>query len=921
MVSICGRNNSKSSYELASSDVFVKLSEHTSTEMSDFTVFVVVFLSIYLHLQSLKYYVAEMILGSRYIFLNPGSISSQSPGDVIQKLDQSKTFNFSLVKLVQSLVSNDNDKLEHIEKIKWLISGSIAVAVMVTFLVLLRPRGRDGIGEDDGGGWPVGLGVENLVILSLILALVSFGLSMFVVSVETPALPWIIFVSLAISTYAVIRTSKCNENRACLYKPDGESDNFLDFDYKFLVIALSCFVLKKILFSILFFKRRDSTTDKVIRGLGFLMFIVFYIFMILTTFISSPETKQNQFVPCTLKGSFVGQLIYWPLFLIIIFYVERGSYNTPDDESRGGEVNMVKWVLSVASFLLSSLLFLVPLITILEWQGNSQNKNARNTCTTLSTVRQPDITLDKPGDRCCSTQKISTESYTTFDVHWNYLNEQQTPDMDDNVTFALYKNGEEVSANQGVGGIMYTDDDTSRTNADLIIIKGTSTTFSKGESLKNENQIAMRVGDHVFAQGTPGESETQLNYELEITVNGYNPLFPSVSHRQKLKFLKLSRTSLDDNDPTDTEKVAGCTGRNKPAGINFRNIDSPILFQTRHPHTGAGPGALAGFISATALLALILPFANTRRALTTGSSAPAGFVSGLLGAAVYGGIAGAPAGALAGFINELIVVGLKTRELKFYFVDAKKHPIARVKENDGDDVGLNRVPLNDNISQEWKSCKNDKTTCNQQLDSNGIEISYTEPMHCDYLASFKLNFSNYIDDTETKYYQLSFNTDTSGADKSNIYFQKEPAESTIIGAHARWYWIILVISLLVITVAYFLVNTLFRNRTGIDLARGGLDSLTRGTNTVGTGAVQVTATGLAAARRMTADGVAAAGRRMPASVGYTRVRTDPTANPRQPQPQSQLVRGSHSLITRMGGILQRRRTLAGDGSGNYGRVN
>lgn len=373
MVSICGKNNSKSSYELSSSDVFVKLSEHTSTEMSDFTVFVVVFLSMYLHLQSLKYYVAEMILGSRSVFLSTGSISAHSPNDVLQKLDQSKTFDFSLVKLVQSFVSNDEPA--DILPIKKVISGLIALGVAVTFLVLASPH------------WPRGMGGENFAILAIILLVASFGVSMLLVSVETPALPWIIFVSLVIATYAVVRTSKCNEDRACLEKPDGESDNFLDFDYKWLVVAISLFALKKILFIILFLRRYDSIADKTIRGLGFVLFLVFYIFMILTTFISSPETKQNQYVPCTLKGSFVGQLIYWPLFLIIIFYIERGSYNTLDES---GEVNKMKWFSSVISFVLSFLMFLVPLVTILEWQGNPQNKNA-------CTVRQPEISLDTPG--------------------------------------------------------------------------------------------------------------------------------------------------------------------------------------------------------------------------------------------------------------------------------------------------------------------------------------------------------------------------------------------------------------------------------------------------------------------------------------------------------------------------------------------
>ena len=287
MVSICGDNyaSTLSSDDLASSDVFVKLSQYTSVEMSDFTVFVIVFLSYYLHLHSLKYHVSEMILGSQSYANIPMATHSQS--NVVELLQQSKTFDVSLVKFFPSL--------------------------------------------------------GNLYL---------------------PALLWIVLLSLAFAVYAVVKTSKCQPDKVCL----EAAGDLLDFDYTWVSFALGLFILHKFVFGFLLLKNsifRTSKWDRKIRGISFILFIMFYIFMILTTFKSSPETKHHEDIPCTSKGSFVGQLIYWPLFLIIVFYIERGSYILGDGSTT------LNLVVAVSTFILSTLLFMVPMITIGTWQSDS----------------------------------------------------------------------------------------------------------------------------------------------------------------------------------------------------------------------------------------------------------------------------------------------------------------------------------------------------------------------------------------------------------------------------------------------------------------------------------------------------------------------------------------------------------------------
>ena len=194
MVSICGQENSNSvlnSDDLASSDVFVKLSQYTSVEMSNFTVFVIVFLSYYLHFQSLKSHVSEIL----------GSTTDISLNNVISSISDTKPkYRFALKLLVPIT-----------------LAVVLGIGIIVPTWTLLQPQ----------------LGYEEMLALVCVIFVVSLFLSKLLMSVKTPSLKWIILVlmSLAISVYAVVKTSTCNPDRVCLYKPEGEGDNFLDFDW------------------------------------------------------------------------------------------------------------------------------------------------------------------------------------------------------------------------------------------------------------------------------------------------------------------------------------------------------------------------------------------------------------------------------------------------------------------------------------------------------------------------------------------------------------------------------------------------------------------------------------------------------------------------------------------------------------------
>ena len=113
MVSICGNTNSEStlsSDDLASSDVFVKLSQHTSIEISDFTVFVIVFLSYYLHFQSFKYHVSEMMEGSQ-----------------------------SLVEIFETLVSNEQKSGLRVLRLKRVFLFLVGFVIAILFFSLTFP--------------------------------------------------------------------------------------------------------------------------------------------------------------------------------------------------------------------------------------------------------------------------------------------------------------------------------------------------------------------------------------------------------------------------------------------------------------------------------------------------------------------------------------------------------------------------------------------------------------------------------------------------------------------------------------------------------------------------------------------------------------------------------------------------------------
>lgn len=655
MTSICAQENNikYDSNDLASSDVFVKLSQHTSVEMSDFTVFVLVFLSYFLHLQSLKYHVSEMILGSKSIIQD--TVAAHSISNVATKLQQSGTFDISLAKIYTTLVSEENEKLKSglygptlfnkIPTFKLAIPLLIAIVIFIVFLSLTAPV------------WPSQLGGDNLVIIGLLTSVASLALSYFVLTVETPALLWIILVSVAFATYAVVKTSNCDPNKVCLYKPGGYGDDFLDFNYLWIGLAVGMFFIQKVMFSILLYIHWPSSG--ILRGFSFVFFLLFYVFMIVTTFHSSPETKHHQYTPCTSKGAFVGQLMYWPLFLVIVFYIERGSY-TFRDEITGSRFR--QFFPAIVTFVLSTLLFLVPILTILGWEGNRDTTISRKTCS----LRQPTISLDTPDSRCCKTQKISSSSLRTFDVHFNNLSNEPTDIVGSNVTmsFELLKI---VNGNEEPKTITESSSPLGEWALQLVRGDTSGVPISNGETL-GQFQIALKAGTQAF-----DGSETEADYILRITFQDQSRLsfyqrFSSITHDQSFTFLRTDRVEryslpdempdgnpmplgtftvrddgvvinaynrplmsdgnpMDENhtirndnfildtagnpvksegqnlqvvrgtaevinqDTTETEKVVGCTGRNEPRNINLRGDLARNEFT---PGSGVNPITFTG---------------------------------------------------------------------------------------------------------------------------------------------------------------------------------------------------------------------------------------------------------------------------------------------------------------------------------------
>ena len=824
MTSICAQENNikYDSNDLASSDVFVKLSQHTSVEMSDFTVFVLVFLSYFLHLQSCKYHVSEMILGSKSIIQD--TVAAQSTSNVATKLQQSGTFDISLAKMYTTLVSEENEKLRSglygttlfnkIPTFKLAIPLLIAIVIFIVFLSLAAPIWPSQLGDDNlVPVWPSQLGGDNLVIIGLLTSVASLALSYFVLTVETPALLWIILVSVAFATYAVVKTSNCDPNKVCLYKPEGYGDDFLDFNYLWIGLAVGMFFIQKVMFSILLYRHGPF---RLLRGFSFVCFLLFYVFMIVTTFHSSPETKHHQYTPCTSKGAFVGQLIYWPLFLVIVFYIERGSY-TFRDEITGSQFLPV-----IVTFVLSTLLFLVPILTIAGWEGDRDTAISRKTCS----LRQPTISLDTPDSRCCKTQKISLSSLRTFDVHFNDLaGRDDVLGSDIGMSFQLFKAGEEHQ-------ITYVEP--PQEGCALQIIRGTTTsTISDGETL-GLYQIAMKALPPAFTTSDGGRAE----YTLKITFENQSQMsfyqrFSSITHDQSLIFLQTRGTQVVNSENTsETEDVVGCTGRNKPERINLRGDlarneftpgsgVNPITFTGRHSNTGAGMGTLWGFIVGTALASTYLGFTNAGKKdpTTDISFGVAGFMTGIAFGSIYGGLVGAPAGLFSGLIVEDIRAKNKPRNMRFEYLDANNYPVARVEADDTaveeDTAGvLEKVPLtNTHIHPIWKECKEpDQEATSSVANTKTCDIfqtpplTYTPPDHCKYIADINIDFTKYPDldpdlDNE-KHYQLTINTNTGENDQSYIHFKQKPDNDPILGPEGYIYWMLFIVFLLLLTFVY-----------------------------------------------------------------------------------------------------------------------
>lgn len=922
MKSICAQKNSikYDSNDLASSDVFVKLSQHTSVEMSDFTVFVLVFLSYFLHLQSLKYHVSEMILGSQSIIQD--TVAAQSRSNIATKLQQPGTFDISLAKIYTTLTNEEKlykTKLfgildRPVPLFKIAIPFLVGIVVFIVFLSLTAPV------------WPSQLGGDNLVIIGLLTMVASLALSYFVLTVETPAIVWIILVSVAFATYAVVKTSNCDANKVCLYKPEGYGNNFLDFNYLWIGLAVGMFFIQKVMFSILLYRHGPF---RLLRGFSLMFFLLFYVFMIVTTFQSSPETKHHQHTPCTSKGTFVGQLIYWPLFLVIVFYIERGSYTFRD------EINIPNFAMSILTYVLSTLFFLVPILTIRTWEGNRDTAISRMTCS----LRQPTISLDTPSSRCCKTQKISSSSLRTFDVHFNnLLGKQDVVGENVSMTFELVKivSGEEQSI--PTDQITYENPPPPTRPYVLQIVRGSTTgvSISNGELL-GQFQIAMKAGPNAFTQSDEGRAD----YILKITFEDQSQLsfyqrFSSITHNQSLTFLqtsdrldrysvptlmpdgsampsgsfsvgsdgvvrnesglplmsngeamptdhtirrdnvvldessnpvkdkmgqnlqvvrgtqvvKLEDTSETEAEASETEAVVGCTGRNKPEGINLRgNLErnaftpgsgvNPIVFTGRHSNTGPGMSTLWGLIVGTAIASLYLGFTNAakqdpndasaiNRAMTRAArggrskssvdgSEPqrfgvAGFLTGIAFGSIYGGLVGAPAGFFSGLIVEGIRAKNKARQIRFEYLDENNYPVARVAADDAAVAeGLQeKVPLNStHIDPIWKECsKSDQDATSSVANTQTCEnsetppLTYTPPGHCKYIADIDINFSNYPDTEKDKHYELTFNANTGGSDKVHIHFKQKPDDDPIFGPESYMYWLLFIVFLILLTFVY-----------------------------------------------------------------------------------------------------------------------
>ena len=936
MVSICAQDNSKyDSTDLASSDVFVKLSQHTSVEMSDFTVFVLVFLSYYLHFQSLKYHVSEMILGSPQLIVND-SMAAQSTSNVAQKLQQTKTFDVSLAKIYTTLA---NEEKLHKTKLfgqdvpvptfKIVFPVIIAAVILVAFLSLTIPV------------WPSELGGENLFLIGMVTAVASLGLSYFVLTVETPALMWIVLASIAVAVYAVVKTSNCDPDKVCLYKPEGEGDNFLDFYFLWIILAAVVFAIQKIVFFFLFNYSARKHSRKL-RGTSLIFFFIFYVFMILTTFHSSPETKHHQHTPCTSKGSFVGQLIYWPLFLIIVFYIERGSYTFRDEGD--SPTKPMATIATIATYIASCLFFIVPTATIGGWEEDDKTATARKTCS----LRQPTISLDRPTKRCCSTQKISSASLTTFDIHLNDISKEQTDILasSESMSFRLFNsNGIEKTITESISP-------SGNAYALQLVRGGAGVSISNGEKLK-KYQIAMKAGPQAFDD----DNTTEEEYTLRITFQdqsqlGFYQRFSSITHDQRLTFLRrdrIERYSLPDEMPgggdmpeeylevrndgvvvddkgralmsngdkipvdytigkddvieddegkpykdnngqkvyvvrgtavvdqtkKEEEEEVGCTGRNEPIKIVLRgNLEmndstlgsgyNPITFQGKHELTGALWGGIYGLITVSVFSGLYLGITNATKEdpSTNKVYGVTGLFTGVFFGVIYGFFFGGIPGVISGLIVELILNSKnKIKKIRFEYLDETNYPVARVEEDDNDvesNKTLKKVPLKQEFVK-WQVCSNKSEVATSSSGNDSCKydqekpipvIKYNPPSHCDYLADFNIDFSQYPDlddDAGKKYHQLTFDVNTGQNDKVYIHFRQEKADDPFIGPQWYIFWSILVTLWIVLTFIAQILLLKFEKEKEFSTK---LQSFTRGVQTFTRGAYAKTS---ALAQRDKAD--------------------------------------------------------------------
>ena len=784
MRSICGNQSiAHHSDALVSSDVFVKLSQHTSTEISDFTVFTIVFMTFYFHFQSLKHHFSHIVLNTQAYASIP--LAKYSQNTISQKTMEAKTFNISLLKLFETLFNDQPLQ----PQVNFIFSFLIAITITTFFLFVTAPI------------WPKEAGPENIFFLSFILFLSSFGLFKFIINIETPSLIWIILLSLASSIYAVVRTSKCDENRVCLYHPNGSPDNFSEFDYTWILIALAIFFVHKSIFIFYIFKNGTEFLLPL-RSFGILSFILFYFSMILTTFLSSPEIRNNQLIPCTSKGAFVGQFIYWPFFLMFIFYIDRGTYVFQN------ETNNTFISIEVFTFVASLLFFFVPIYTIYNWQNNPDTSITRRTCT----LKQPTITIDTESSRCCDKQHITTHS-RIFDVHLHTLGENNHELDPTELVFKLKDESGTVVATQENGKIKIVTQ-----NPDLST--DTSVYLFINNTVGN-NQIEMSAGLAAFPSGS-----TTQRYTLEVQYMSasFFSMFSRFTQSQKLsqvfEFVNTNAPNEDNSiHTTFIESLVQCTGNETATNIILYNrsgesddtqgtLSNPLVIYGTHNMTGVLWGGLWGAVFGGAITFLVIGFLKRKIPPPTGekpkeASRTLGFIIGGPIEKLMGFIFGFLSGSIAGYINEQILSEKKKKKVFFEYIDQNNYPVARVDGNE------NNIQI-DKSNFEWLKCTESQITdgneCTQDSTEETPDITYNPPKHCNTLAQCEIDFTQKNNKNEKGIYQLAiqFNTHT-----KEIYFKREKSPNPIFFTQdSIYFWILFMIFfillfLIILYISYF----------------------------------------------------------------------------------------------------------------------